>query len=385
MVFDGFQTWKNGILVLSEEGQVMDLLPEGSLHDDVKYLPHGWLCPGFINVHGHLELSHLKGQIEEGIGMTGFLLKVMYGRNADKEFALHCIQSAEEQMVGHGIVAAGDICNTADTLSCKSNSTLHWHNFIEVTGFVPATAKQRFDLGMDLLHRFKTHLPQQPVSIVPHAPYSVSPKLFELIQNHPQAVVCMHNQESDAEEQFLTQKTGDLLRLYESIGIGIDFFRPENTSSLQYSAPMLPLASQVILVHNCHTQEQDIRYLHDTYERIQSSFSFCLCPNANLYIGNPLPNVAMLRQWNENICIGTDSLASNKQLSILAELQTLQAHFPELDLVTLLAWATSHGARALCINEQFGSFGKGMRPGVLWLENLDREEKLLNASVQRLY
>jgi cytosine/adenosine deaminase-related metal-dependent hydrolase len=195
----------------------------------------------------------------------------------------------------------------------------------------------------------------------------------------------MHNQESASEELFLRAKQGDMLQLFEAIGVNIDFFEPEGSSSLQYSAHLLPMANSVILVHNCHTTEADLRFLHDSYELLYGQFSFCLCPNANLYIGNPLPDVHMLQHQHAHICLGTDSLASNKQLSILYEMQTLQQHFHDIKLETLLKWATSNGAHALGIANRFGSFTKGMRPGVLWLENTPTQGDLSHTSIQRMY
>jgi cytosine/adenosine deaminase-related metal-dependent hydrolase len=384
VVFDGYEALENAVLVLNDDGSVLDLQTHAAIGDDVRKL-EGWLCPGFVNAHCHLELSHLKDRIEPGTGMVEFLTRVMFSRQAEPSLVQYCMQNAEEQMLGNGIVAVGDICNTAESAAVKNQSTLYWHSFVEVTGFVPATAKTRFDQALQTIDALSKMVPARQISMAPHAPYSVSPKLFELIQNHTQTVSCMHNQESLAEETFLTRKEGDMLRLYEAIGVNIDFFEPEGNSSLQYSAHLLPMANSVILVHNCHTTEADIQFLHDSYELISGQFSFCLCPNANLYIGNPLPDVPMLMHRHANICLGTDSLASNSQLSILSEMQTLQQHFPQLPAANLLKWATHNGAHALGIADRFGSFNKGKRPGVLWLENMGSNGNLGNASVQRLY
>ncbi len=78
------------------------------------------------------------------------------------------------------------------------------------------------------------------------------------------------------------------------------------------------------------------------------------------------------------MCIGTDSLASNKQLSILEEIKTLKQYFPDLELPTLLQWATSNGAAALGMNDSLGSFEKGKKPGVLLVqEELSSVKRLL--------
>ena len=77
----------------------------------------------------------------------------------------------------------------------------------------------------------------------------------------------------------------------------------------------------------------------------------------------------MLVRNNVNIVLGTDSLASNDQLSILDEMNTLKNNFPSLTMNQLLQWATLNGARALGIDEKYGSFEKGKTPGVLLIED----------------
>jgi cytosine/adenosine deaminase-related metal-dependent hydrolase len=95
------------------------------------------------------------------------------------------------------------------------------------------------------------------------------------------------------------------------------------------------------------------------------------CPNSNLYIENQLPPVFLFRKENLNICLGTDSLASNHELSVLAEMITLQIHFPEIKLEELVCWATLNGAKALKMENRFGSFEVGKNPGVNLISGID--------------
>jgi cytosine/adenosine deaminase-related metal-dependent hydrolase len=111
-----------------------------------------------------------------------------------------------------------------------------------------------------------------------------------------------------------------------------------------------------------------------------------LCPNSNLFIENQLPPVALFRDEQLNICLGTDSLASNHQLSILSEMVTLQQNFLEISFGEILGWGTLNGARALKIDHHFGSFGKGKKPGVNLITGFDFKTMKLsgNSSVKRL-
>ena len=90
----------------------------------------------------------------------------------------------------------------------------------------------------------------------------------------------------------------------------------------------------------------------------------------------------MLIQKNCNIVIGTDSLASNGQLSIMEELKTIGANFPQIAPATLLKWATINGAKALMMDHLLGSFEKGKKPGVVLIANTDGE-KFTKDSVAR--
>jgi aminodeoxyfutalosine deaminase len=101
----------------------------------------------------------------------------------------------------------------------------------------------------------------------------------------------------------------------------------------------------------------------------QLQFFFCLCPNANLYIESKLPDINMLLKKNVSIALGTDSYSSNQQLSIAAEVAAINDHYPEIDLAIILGWATHGGAQALNIADQFGSFEKGKKPGVMLLND----------------
>ncbi len=99
-----------------------------------------------------------------------------------------------------------------------------------------------------------------------------------------------------------------------------------------------------------------------------------MCPGVfapNMYIEHQLPDVEMFMQQHARICIGTDSLASNHQLSVLAELQTLKKYFPSLDWETMLTWATYNGACALQMDDLIGSIEPGKQPGIVQILNME--------------
>ena len=106
-----------------------------------------------------------------------------------------------------------------------------------------------------------------------------------------------------------------------------------------------------------------------------------LCPLSNLFIHKTLPPVELFRRIGANITIGTDSLASNTQLSIIEELKCIQSYFPQIPLYETLEWGTYNGAKFLQKESHLGSFEVGKAPGVVMIDNIDfRKMKLTKES-----
>jgi cytosine/adenosine deaminase-related metal-dependent hydrolase len=360
------------VLVTTGDGRVQGIIPAAAAGEDVTR-HRGILCPGFINCHCHLELSHMRGVMPEGEGMIGFLTGVIQRRgNGDREVITAAIAAAEQEMLDRGIVAVGDICNTADTREQKSKGRLHYYNFVETMGFLESGAAPRFEQGLRLLAELGSG------SLVPHAPYSVSPALFRMIAGQAKGgVLTIHNQESEEENRFLLSGQGEFLRLYAALGLDVSFFRGTGKRSLESWLGYVDSRQRMITVHNVATEEEDLQAAkgYDLW--------FCLCPNANLYIGGRLPDVELLRRSGRPVVIGTDSLASNHGLSVLEELKTLQRAFPELETSLLLQWATSNGALALGMDGELGSFTPGKKPGVVLIQGAEAG-RLDDTTVQRL-
>ncbi|HMO62253.1 MAG TPA: amidohydrolase family protein [Ferruginibacter sp.] len=365
-IFNGYHFLPSGLVLLTDaEGKIADIVQEKDAGTDIEEY-NGILCPGFINAHCHLELSHLKDHIPQHTGLPQFLIQVIAERNFPEEIIQQAAATAANNMYQQGIVAVGDICNTPLTIAEKKRSQLQWYNFAEVTGFQPELAEKRFSDSLSLYNQFVAE--GLKAGIVPHAPYSVSPALFNCInafQHNP--VISIHNQEAAAENELFMYGNGDLLQLYSRLNMDITFFNPPGKSSLQAYLPLLQNFSSLLLVHNVATSVADIQFLqqHTNAANIYS----CLCPNANLYITGLLPDVPLLKKQGCSIVLGTDSLASNHQLSVLDEIKTLHQYFPEITVEELLHWGTANGAKALGLDAVLGSFEKGKQPAILLIHN----------------
>jgi cytosine/adenosine deaminase-related metal-dependent hydrolase len=370
-LFDGYRFRENGeVLIMKEDGSFSDILSEADAGDDILNYS-GIISPGFINCHCHLELSHMKDSIPQKTGLVHFVTQVIKNRHTREEELTKAMEAAEDEMINTGIVAVGDICNNTLTIPQKIKGRIRYHNFIEASGFAPAVADMRFQRALEIYKEYAQEFSDPPSSnsIVPHAPYSVSPELWEKIILFPgNQLLTIHNQETLAEDEFFLYKKGDFLDLYSTLNIDISFFEASGFSSLQTYLPRFLSNQQVILVHNVHTSQQDLQQLKQG--RAKCRAYFCLCPNANLYITGQLPNLELLMAEGADIVLGTDSLASNQQLSILAEMQTISRHFPSVPMEKLFGWATLNGAKALQMDNILGSFEAGKQPGVV-LSNSD--------------
>lgn len=368
-IFDGNQfLTANSVLVLNESNCLTEITTSDKISEDKLEKHDGIITPGFINAHCHLELSHLYKHISEKTGFTGFAKELMSKRfTFAQELVQEAMWVAEEQMWENGIVAVGDISNSADSFEIKSKSDIRFHTFIELIALNPALSEKVLTAGKELLNKV-TH---GTASLSPHAPYSVSFELMQAIsKTGPEHLpLTIHNQESASENEFFERGTGPVLDLYRHLGIDISYYKPYHHTSLQAYLKNFSSGRNLILVHNTFSSEEDIRFA----EMYSKNLYWCLCPNANLYIENTLPMVELLQKNSCKIVIGTDSLASNHHLSVLNELNTLLKHFPSITTQQGLQWATYNGACALNISEQFGALNIGKNSG-LNLINLENNQ-----------
>jgi len=357
---------ENTVIVIDDSGLIMDLLNEKAV-DPLKIKHYdGFICPGFVNTHCHLELSFMKDKIQTGQGLHIFIKEVESLKKPNDNEVFEAIKIADEEMYANGIVAVGDISNTSNTFNYKTKSKIYYHNFLEIYAFDETRADATFEKGLNLQNELKTFLgdkTQQQSSVTPHAPYSASIKLLNLFNAYAkrnQSILTIHNQETEAENLFFKEKKGNILDRLNHFNIPTDNWQAPGKSSLQATLPHLPVNNKLQLVHNTFTNQDDVFFATNYNQNL----FWCFCVNANLYIENKVPNVNLFTQNNCTITLGTDSYASNWSLSIFDEIKTLHKHFPQIEWNDLLTYATLNGAKFLGVENKFGSIEKGKTPGL---------------------
>lgn len=369
---------KDGVVVLDHEDSVVDVLnpdEDKVLWNNVEK-HEGILCPGFVNSHCHLELSYLKGKIEQKKQLHGFIKDVVALRDQPSlNERLKSIQEADKEMWNNGIVFVGDISNGDTTFELKNTSRLGYYTFIELFGVDPVIAETNFNRAKQL---FNAYPQKQHVAITAHATYSVSDRLSEFINDHNvvnKGLFSLHNQETESENKLFKEGKGALYDFLKE-GLGQNF-EPSGKNALPSFLKRYQGLRKVLLVHNTFTMEEDVQWANHYSDAIYWAF----CPNANLYIENKLPDFSLFNNHFNRCTIGTDSLASNDGLCVLEELKTISKHTNQISLSALIQMATYNGAAFFDQTDSLGSIEKGKAPGVNLITNINLDHlQLTNLS-----
>ena len=356
----------DGIVIVDRDGKILDLPSPGSVPDnELEYYP-GIIIPGMVNAHCHLELSHLAKKVPTGTGLLPFLKSVVKFRDIAPDIISREIEKQDDYMWEQGIVAVGDISNTVDTLQTKLQSNIRYHTFVEMFDFMQDDrTEMSYQQYADVYHHFKEY-PQLSVSATPHAPYTVSNALYRKINelNAGATSISIHNQETVHENLFFKDGSGDFHSFFLDFGIDFSGFKPNGKSSIYYALNHLDASQRTLLVHNTLTRLEEIRDAENWNDKI----FWVTCPNANLYIENRLPNYRAFVDAGAKLAVGTDSITSNWQLSILEEMKTIQKYASFIPLHQIVKWTTLNGAMALGMEKELGSLTPGKAPGMVWIK-----------------
>ena len=352
---------KNAYLVIDDDGSIVDICNYNSNSEEIAGLEYysGVLVPGFVNAHCHVELSHLKGIIKEGSGLSNFINEIQSNRDEEEPIIDKQMQNAMRYMWSRGINGLGDIVNSLVGVNVKSNSPILSYNFIELFNKPNLSDTDIIHEGKNIGLVYNNN--NLINSLTPHSPYGTSVSLLKQMQ------------EETADKRTIS------LHFLESK------WETDGSSRLIDYLQELKSYKNILLVHNLFLTET-IFYIIKADIELYNKIFWVVCPNSNIHINSELPPINKFEQRGLQCCLGTDSLASNYQLSILDEMKTIAKFYPEIVFETLLEWATLNGAKALNFDDRLGSFDIGKSPGVLLLSDYDFKRKQLTdkTEVKRL-
>ncbi len=349
---------KDAFIEVDDFGRILNIVRYNQQAEEIAGLEFysGVLIPGFVNAHCHLELSGLKGKINQGDGLNIFIKQVQQLRNQDLEDIDRIMQKALRYMWSRGISGLGDVTNSPKGLNARQNAKMHLHNFVELFNVKEMPVKDIIQSGKSTIQIFDDA--GQESSMAPHSMYGTNSELLNEIVNQSKKtkLTTLH---------FLESHWESLL---------------DSNTIINY-LNKLKRFNHILLVHNLNLSKSLFDEIANDAELIDK-IRWVLCPNSNRYIKNRQPAVNEFVQWGMRLCLGTDSLASNHQLSILDEMITISEEFPDIPFGELLKWGTLNGAEALGMEKYLGSLEPGKTPGVLLLSGFDLKNSRLTKSTE---
>lgn len=309
------------------------------------------LMPGLINGHAHLELSAfatLGRQPETTGNMVAWIKKLMAMRLAaaeQQETQTVAAAKTLAAMRAEGIALIVDIGNESSLLP-------------EIPGPGPQICFLREILGLSQTRVTAAQKLLSTISgpVTAHGPHSTAPTLLRTIKERAKkqkSIFSLHMAESPAEIEFLATGQGPFRDFLTEIGGWDNSYTPPGCGAGHYLERLGLLDAQTLCVHAVHLEAAEINIL------AQRRAGVCLCPGSNQFLGVGKAPLGKLLAAGIVPALGTDSAASNPELSIWREMRLLAADHPDVSPQIIVSMATMAGARAVGQDDFYGSLAPG--------------------------
>jgi cytosine/adenosine deaminase-related metal-dependent hydrolase len=336
------------VVAVGPSGQVAG----GAVHD----LGDGAIFPGFVNAHTHLELSRLRGRVAPGPLFEWFdrLLEAITAAG-EAGVCPGAVREGAALSLASGVTCVGDISRTGLHAAALRDSPIRKVCFFEcISGarlppFDAASLEEAIDAAGGLVEEGRLH-----VGVSPHSLYSVDRSdvaAIAALAVRRRLPLTLHFLETLEEQRWFHDSAGAPARLRSRLGLsGVPAWRGGVVEVLEACGL---LEARPLLAH--------VNYIDDAaLARLGKRASgVVFCPRSHRFFGHSGHRWRDMLSLGFNVCLGTDSLASNTTLSILDELRFLAGEAGGAPPALLLEMATLRGAAALGLGAQVGS----LRPG----------------------
>lgn len=362
---------ENGVVTVAGK-QIVSVGTKGTDHTWID-LGNVALLPALINAHTHLEFSLFDRPFgSPGQSFATWLQQVVAWRREQpavigQESLALATGLAECQ--ASGVAVIGEICTPmfAEQWSGRERDDAHVL-FLELLSLNPARVGPLCALAEEF-----TRVPESPSlsqrtskGLSPHAPYTVHPEIltraveFSAERKFP---ITMHLAESREELELLASHTGSLVELLQSLAAWYPASLPTGLRPLDYLRT-LSRAERAIIAHGNFLVRDEVEFLAAQRDRMSVAY----CPRTQAYFDHgPYPLADMLRA-GVRVAIGTDSRASNPDLSIWNELKFVRDTHPHVSPEDVLRMGTQAGAEALGVANYWGSIAPGKAAGLVSLD-----------------
>jgi aminodeoxyfutalosine deaminase len=338
------------------------------------------VLPGLVNAHSHLELSDLQDRVPFEGDFVEWIGGITQGRRELKTDLEDTVTKACHQSLAGGVTCVGDICFKHRAWRYLKEQPIRKTCYAEVFGITRDLESPQAYLETCIAETEEDDLLRLGLS--PHAPYSVQPKLYELAarlaRKHKLPLVT-HMAETEEELEFLAQGSGPWLKYLNTIHNWDGSFVIPNQRPVEYFLGMNFTAYDTTWVVNPPDKDTawfllaHVNYISDAELKTlaKTKHSVVYCPRAHRFFRHRAHRFRGMLQAGINVCLGTDSLASNSSLSILDEMRFLRGKFPKMQPETILAMATVNGAKAIGWADKIGVIRKGMEADLVAIPRED--------------
>ncbi len=328
----------------------------------------GVLVPGLVNAHTHLELSALRGCVPGGSGFVPWVEHLIGARvEARPEDDEEAIERAVEELDASGTVAVGEVTNSLGAVHALARRGFIGSVFHEVFGVDRASVERRVaELPRILEERVGSWpSPDLAYAPTPHTLYTTHESVVRRLVRDARdrhVRVSVHLSEHAPERRFLEHGDGPVRNWYEArLKLRPESIAWPGKAPIALADEWGVLDSHVLCVHLTDARPRELELV------ARRGAPLVFCPRSNLFIEARLPPLIAARAAGLVPALGTDSLASNTSLDVLAEARALADRFPTVPAVELLRMATWEGARALGLPD-VGRIARGARPGIFLVE-----------------
>tara|TARA_R110002111_G_scaffold256979_2_gene324611 strand:+ start:98995 stop:100221 length:1227 start_codon:yes stop_codon:yes gene_type:complete len=335
------------------------------------------LIPGLVNAHTHLEFSHLPRPLTPAAPFTDWIRSVMQSRFAGSVPVEQSILKGMKESLEAGTTCLGEIATSDKSLQLlqQAESAPHAVVFRECLGFSAGRIAEQARIAADFLEQIPSRNDSRCIhlGLSPHAPYSVHPDLYlKLIQQARDqgAPVAVHLAETPGELELLECKQGPFVELLTELGLWDPQIICDGARMYDYLAPLSELTS-ALAIHGNYFGETEIEFLKQSPQ-----ISVVYCPRTHHYFGHRRHPWLEMIGHGINVAIGTDSRASNPDLSLWNELLFLREAFPDVATDLILECGTLAGARALEMSQERGSLAIGKRADLALIQLPDHSDRL---------
>lgn len=368
---------RDGMVVFAT-GRIVEVGPYRPGFDTVD-LGRVALLPGLINAHTHLEFSGLDRPLgEAGMPFTDWIRTVIHhrrgspaegggrdDRDADDDVHAHrdvqhqratdvspesAIRRGLDESQRHGVALVGEIA-TSDFV--WSDSPVDTVVFRELIGL----SHQHIDARLQLAREHISQVANAGLS--PHAPYTVHPDLLRLVcelSAERQIPVAMHLAETMEELELLASASGPFVELLTDLNAWDPTAIPRGIEPANY-LEQLAECWRSLVIHGNYLTRRERTFLAAHADRMTVVY----CPRTHAWFGHGAYPLAELLAAGANVALGTDSRASNPDLSLFAEMQHVAAHHPHVAPADILRMGTINAASGLGVAGCFGSIESGKR------------------------